>query len=263
MQSGVKKLYDSVSGIGNWLLFLIQTCWISLRRLPSRHLLVEQLFSIGVLSLPVVAVTGFATGLVLAAQSFYQLGELGLSGATGLFVSKSMLTEIGPSLTAFMVTGRVGSAICAEIGTMKVTEQIDALKSMDVNPLRYLVSPRILATVLMLPILTIYSALIGIYGGYLISIYVFGMSPQAYFDPMQGNVTLFDFNTGLIKAFVFGILISSISCYKGMTTYGGAAGVGRATTSSVVVCYSSILIVNLVLTIFLNNAHIAFKELVK
>lgn len=256
----LKKSVDAVVGVGNWVLLILQTFRVIFKKMPSPSLLLDQFYNIGVLSLPVVAITGFSTGLVLAAQSFYQLGDKGLSGATGLFVSKSMLTEIGPVLTAFMVTGRVGSSMCAVLGTMKVTEQIDALKSMSVNPLRHLVAPRILGTVTMLPLLTIYSALIGIYGGYLISVYVFGMSPQAYFDPMPANVTLFDFWIGVIKAIVFGILISSISCYKGLTTKGGAAGVGKSTTNSVVICYSGILIFNFLLTIALNVLYISFKE---
>ncbi len=255
-----KKFYDSIVGVGNWFVLLCETIWLTFRRPPSSSLLLDQFYNIGVLSLPVVAITGFSTGLVLAAQSFYQLGDKGLAGATGLFVSKSMLTEIGPVLTAFMVTGRVGSSMCAVLGTMKVTEQIDALKSMAVNPLRYLVAPRVLGTVTMLPLLTIYSALIGIYGGYLLSVYFFGMSPQGYFDPLPANVTLFDFWIGTIKAIFFGILISSISCYKGLTTRGGAVGVGRSTTNSVVICYSGILIANFLLTIGLNVLHISFKE---
>lgn len=207
-----------------------------------------------------VAITGFSTGLVLAAQSFYQLGDKGLASATGLFVGTGMLTEIGPILTAFMVTGRVGSAMTAVLGTMCVTEQIEALKSMAVDPLRYLVAPRIIGSVLMLPALTIFSGVMGIFGGYLISVFFFGMSPQGYFDPMPIHVSYFDFWTGIIKGFFFGLTISTIACYKGLTTRGGAAGVGRATTNSVVICYSFILIFNFLLTMGLNIFHVMLVE---
>ncbi len=245
------------------MLLLIQTLWATLKRPPSWTLILDQLYNIGVLSLPVVAITGFSTGLVLAAQSFYQLGEKGLAGATGLFVGKGMLTEIGPILTAFMVTGRVGSAMTAVLGTMRVTEQIDALKSMAVNPLSYLIAPRIIGSITMLPVLTMFSGVMGIFGGYLISVYIFGMTSQGYFNPMPENITYFDIWIGIIKAVVFGFLISSIACYKGMRTSGGAAGVGESTTKSVVICYSYILIINFLLTVGLNVIHIAFSERVR
>lgn len=260
MRFYLQKLFDSFVGVGLWTQLFLQTIWVSLKRPPAWTLILDQLFQIGVLSLPVVAITGFSTGLVLAAQSFYQLADKGLASATGLLVGKGMLTEIGPVLTAFMVTGRVGSAMTAVIGTMRVTEQIDALRSMAVNPLRYLIAPRIIACITMLPVLTVFSAVMGIFGGYLISTHLFGMTYQGYFDPMPENITYFDFWTGVIKAFFFGVIISTIACYKGITTRGGAAGVGRATTNSVVICYSYILIINFVLTVGLNVFHITLVE---
>ncbi len=228
---------------------------VTVRRPPAPSLILKQLYDIGVSSLLVVAVTGFFTGLVLAAQSFYQLADKGLSGVTGIMVGKAMMTELGPLLTGFMVTGRVGAAMCAEIGTMKVTEQIDALQSMSVNPLRYLIAPRFISGFFMMPLLTVFSIALGIWGGYLISVYYFGMAPSAYYDPMPIHITLFDYLTGIVKAFVFGILIMTICCYKGITTTGGAAGVGRATTSCVVITYVCILCVNFLLTMLLNIFH--------
>jgi len=256
----LNTLFEAIAGVGRWAFFMGQTIKACFRRFPSWSLLLDQLYHIGVLSLPVVAITGFSTGLVLAAQSFYQLADKGLASATGLLVGKSMLTEIGPVLTAFMVTGRVGSSMTAVLGTMRVTEQIDALRSMSVNPLSYLVAPRIIGGITMLPLLTIFSAVMGIYGGYLIAVYFFGMSSQEYFNPMPINITSFDIWAGIIKAFVFGFLISTISCYKGINTRGGAAGVGKATTNSVVICYTYILIINFLLTIGLNIFHIIFVE---
>jgi phospholipid/cholesterol/gamma-HCH transport system permease protein len=219
---------------------------------PHLRLVLQQLYDIGVTSLPVVSITGFFTGLVLAAQSFYQLSDKGLASVTGLMVGKAMITELGPVLTAFMVTGRVGAAMCAELGTMRVTEQIDALETMAVNPSRYLIAPRVLAGTAIMPLLTICSIVMGIFGGYLISVHYFGMASSSYFDPMPIHITMFDLFTGIMKSFVFGVLIMTISCYKGMKTSGGAAGVGRATTNSVVIAYCCILFTNFFLTIALN-----------
>lgn len=255
-----KRLRAAIEGVGAWAFLVYDTVRFSLRRPPSWPLLLEQLYQIGVLSVPVVAITGFSTGLVLAAQSFYQLADKGLASATGLLVTEAMLTEIGPVLTAFMVTGRVGSSMCAVLGTMRVTEQIDALHSMAVHPLRHLVFPRLLGGFAMLPLLTIFSSVMGILGGYLISVYYFGMASQSYFEPLQTHVSDFDVATGIIKAFFFGFLISTISCYKGMTASGGASGVGRQITQSVVICYSCILISNFLMTVLLNTLHILFVE---
>lgn len=260
MTSYLKNFAGTFVGVGLWAVMIKDTLTTSIKRGPHWGLLLEQFYHVGVLSLPVVAITGFTTGLVLAAQSFYQLADKGLSEATGLFVAKSMLTEVGPGLTAFMVAGRVGSSIAAVIGSMRVTEQIEALKSMAVNPLSYLVAPRILASICMVPLLTIFCAVLGIYGGYLISTFVFGMTPEAYFDPMPAHITPFDIWTGMIKGLVFGFVISTICCYKGLNATGGAEGVGRTITSSVVIAYSMILIFNFMLTMALNILHISYTN---
>jgi phospholipid/cholesterol/gamma-HCH transport system permease protein len=202
-----------------------------------------------------VAITGFSTGLVLAAQSIYQLSDKGLTSVTGLMVTKAMMTELGPVLTAFMVTGRVGAAMCAELGSMLVTEQIDALQTMAVNPNRYLIAPRFIAGTIMMPLLTLFSIVMGMLGGYLISVYYFGMAPTTYIDPIPLHVKFFDLFVGIFKGFIFGILILTIACFKGMRTSGGAAGVGRTTTSAVVVTYCTILLSNFFLTMALNVLH--------
>lgn len=248
------KLHFLVA-IGEYIQLIFDTIRASLWRPPKLGLIMKQMYNIGVGSLMVVAITGFFTGLVLAAQSFYQLEGKGLSGVTGLMVGKAMMTELGPVLTAFMVTGRVGAAMCAELGTMRVTEQIDALRTMAVNPNRFLVAPRFIAGMVMIPLLTLFSIVMGIFGGYLISGFFFGMSPAAYFDPMPLHISVFDVFTGLSKAALFGILIMTISCYKGMTTFGGAEGVGRTTTNSVVICYCAILFGNFFMTMALNSLH--------
>ena len=241
--------------LGAFTRFILSVLGVTLRRPPQFNLIRDQMYDIGVLSLPVVAITGLSTGMVLAAQSFFQLADKGLASATGLMVAKSMLVELGPVLTAFMVTGRVGASMCAELGTMRVTEQIDALGSMAVNPLRYLVAPRFIAGTLMMPLLTIFSCIMGILGGYLVAVYFYHMPSNVFLDPLPEHITTFDFFSGIVKAFVFAVIIVTISCFKGMGTKGGAAGVGKSTTNSVVICYSVILIINFLLTLFLNNSY--------
>ena len=246
------KLFESIGEYATLVADVIVSIY---KQTPSWHLVREQLFHIGVLSLSVVAITGFTTGFVLAAQSFYQLGEKGLSAVTGVLVGKSMITELGPILTAFMVTGRVGSAMCAELGTMKVTEQIDAMRSMAVNPNAYLIAPRFIAGVTMIPMLTLFSAMMGIFGGYIISSMLFFMPASSYFEPMQVHISNFDLASGAIKSFIFGIILTTVCCYRGMKTRGGAAGVGKATTQSVVLSYCLILISDFFLTMALNMIH--------
>lgn len=251
----------TLEAIGAYVSMIIEVFMVTLRKPPQWYLVRDQLFEIGVLSLPVVAITGFSTGMVLAAQSFFQLSDKGLSGATGLMVTKAMMVELGPVLTAFMVTGRVGAAMCAELGTMRVSEQIDALRSMSINPFRYLVAPRFIAGTTMLPLLTIFSCAMGVLGGYIIAVGYYGMSPSAFLDPLPDHIDNFDFITGIVKAIVFGFIIITISCYRGMTTTGGAAGVGRATTNSVVICYSVILIINFLLTLGLNTSYTYINDI--
>ncbi len=263
-RSGLRILSDRlkfVVGVGAYVTLIIEVAKTTLQKPPAPSLILKQLFDIGVASLLVVSITGFSTGLVLAAQSFYQLSDKGLASVTGLLVAKAMITELGPVLTGFMVTGRVGAAMCAELGTMKVTEQVDALQTMAVNPNRYLLAPRFIAGIFMIPLLTIFSMFMGIYGGYLISIYFFNMAPTTYFDPMPTHITLFDFTTGIVKSFFFGCLIMTISCYKGMTTTGGAEGVGKSTTQSVVYTYCWILLSNFFLTMGLNLARMQLARM--
>lgn len=254
-----KSSFDFLERVGEYSCLIAEVFVATVKRPPAWSLVREQLYNVGVMSFTVVAVTGFTTGFVLAAQSFYQLGEKGLAAITGVLVAKSMLTELGPILTAFMVTGRVGSAMCAELGTMKVTEQIDAMKSMAINPNRYLIAPRFIAGTAMVPLLTLFSSVMGIFGGYLIAVYLFHLSPSVYFNPMQTHITLFDVATGCIKSFVFGIILVTVCCYRGMKTSGGAAGVGRATTQSVVTSYILILISDFFLTMGLNMIHQILK----
>lgn len=249
------KIAKFFTELSQYTALTLGVIWIMIRRPPAFSLIRDQMYDIGVMSLPVVAITGFSTGLVLAAQAYFQLSDKGLASATGLMVTKAMMVELGPVLTAFMVTGRVGAAMCAELGTMRVTEQIDAIRSMAVNPMRHLVAPRFIAGILMLPLLTVFSCLMGIIGGYVIYVDYYHMPSTDFLDPLPAHITTFDFISGLVKAFFFGFIIITISCYRGMYTQGGAAGVGRSTTNSVVICYTVILIGNFLLTVVMNNFY--------
>ena len=244
-----------ISITGEYVIFIARVITATFKKFPRWSLIRDQLFNIGVLSLSVVALTGLSTGMVLAAQSYYQLADKGLASVTGLMVAKAMLTELGPVLTAFMITGRVGASMTAELGTMVVTEQVDAMKSMAINPYQYLISPRFIAGFIMVPILTIFSIVMGVFGGYLISVYFFHISPIVFWEPIPMYTTTFDIFVGLTKATVFGILITTICCFKGMKVSGGAAGVGKSTTNAVVISYVIILFVNFLLTIALNTLH--------
>lgn len=256
----MREAFALFATFGDYIRLTLSVLSISFFRPPWFSLVRDQMYEIGVLSLPVVAITGFSTGLVLGAQSFFQFADKGLASATGLMVTKAMMVELGPVLTAFMVTGRVGASMCAELGTMRVTEQIDAIRSMAVNPVRHLVAPRFIAGIVTLPLLSVFSSLMGIMGGFLISVYYFNMAPNEFLGPLPAHIKTFDFVSGLIKAIVFGFVIITVSCYKGMTTKGGAAGVGKATTNSVVICYIAILILNFFLTIALNNFYTSFMD---
>ena len=202
---------------------------------------VEQMYKIGVASLPLVSLTSLFTGMVLALQSAYQLQIFSAAQFTSDLVSLSIVRELGPVLTAMVVAGRVGASIAAEIGTMKVTEQIDALQSLAMDPIRYLVVPRYVAAFAMLFLLTIYADVIGVCGGYVVAIFKLGMSPHQFLRRAVDVLVLKDLFTGLTKAFVFGIVIATVGCYHGFEAKGGAEGVGLATTRAVVTSMISII----------------------
>jgi phospholipid/cholesterol/gamma-HCH transport system permease protein len=206
---------------------------------------------IGVNSVFVIVLTGAFTGMVLALQSYYGFRKFGSEGLVGATVALSMTRELGPVLTSLMVTGRAGSAMAAELGTMRVTEQIDALTVMALNPIKYLVTPRIIASFLMLPLLTVIADFVGIIGGYLVGVKLLGINEGAYIDKTITFLELNDIYNGLVKAAVFGIILSVVSCYKGFYTKGGAEGVGRSTTAAVVISSVTILVTDYILTSFM------------
>ncbi len=195
---------------------------------------IDQMNKIGVMSLPLVFLTALFTGMVLSLQSAYQLRLFSAEQFTSDLVSLSTVRELGPVLTAMVIAGRVGASMAAELGTMRVTDQIDALKVLAVDPVRYLVVPRFVAAVTMLFLLTIYADWIGILGGYLIGVFKLGISSHQYIKRAMQAMMLKDVFTGLIKALFFGGIISIVGCYFGFKTQGGAEGVGRSTTIAVV-----------------------------
>jgi len=215
--------------------------------------LLYQIYFIGVKSQAVVLVTGAFTGMVLGAQTFFQFHKVKMDTATLAVVGVSMCSELGPVLTALMVSGRVGAAIAAEIGTMRVTEQIDALRTLATHPVDYLVVPRLIAAQIALPLLTIEAIIVGIGAGYLVGVHVLGIEPTYLWLNMLHFTHDVDLAEGLIKAFIFGGIIALISCYKGLTCGIGAEGVGHATTEAVVYSSITILIVNFFLTLVMGK----------
>jgi phospholipid/cholesterol/gamma-HCH transport system permease protein len=215
--------------------------------------LLYQLYFVGVKSQSVVLITGAFTGMVLGAQTYFQFHKVKMDTATLAVVSVSMCSELGPVLTGLMVAGRVGAAIAAELGTMRVTEQIDALRTLATHPVDYLVVPRLLALHTALPLLTAESIGIGIGAGYLVGVYLLGIDPTYSWANMIRYTTTADVAIGLIKAVIFGGIVALVGCYKGMFCGEGAEGVGRATTEAVVYSSITILITNFFLTMSLGT----------
>jgi phospholipid/cholesterol/gamma-HCH transport system permease protein len=213
--------------------------------------ILKQMEAVGVNSIPVVLITALSTGMVLALQSYNGFRRFNAESLVGTVVSLSMTRELGPVLTGLIVAGRAGAAMAAELGTMKVTEQIDALTTMAVNPIKYLIVPRVLAGLLMLPILTIFADMTGIAGGYFVAVNILDVNPVTYMRRTIDYLELADVFGGLLKAGVFGIIIANISCYKGFHTEGGAEGVGKATTGAVVISSMLILISDYYMTAML------------
>jgi len=237
-----------VSEMGRMMILFIESLiWVF--RPPYRlFLMVKQMEFVGVKSTLVVIITGLFTGGVLALQTYYGFKMFSAESLVGATVGLSMTRELGPVLTSLMVTGRAGSAMAAEIGTMRVTEQIDALSVLAVNPVEYLFVPRVIAGVIMLPILTAISDFLGILGGYFVGVVLLGISSGAFINKLIQYVDLSDLYNGLIKAACFGLILTFVGCYKGYMTSGGAEGVGRATTQAVVMASAMILIADYFLT---------------
>jgi phospholipid/cholesterol/gamma-HCH transport system permease protein len=248
-----KRVLDMLAGLGQ-ITLLARDTFASLLRLRMKwHDVVFQMYFIGVKSQLVVLVTGAFTGMVLGAQTYFQFHKIKMDTASLAVVGVSMCSELGPVLTALMVAGRVGGAMAAEIGTMRVTEQIDALRALATHPVDYLVVPRLLASHIVLPLLTVEAIVVGIGAGYLVGVFLLGIDPTYLWYNMLHFTHDVDLVIGLVKAFIFGGIITLIGCYKGMNCGLGAQGVGLATMEAVVYASISILITNFFLTLVMGK----------
>ena len=212
------------------------------------RIMLRQMVDIGYYSLPVVGLTAIFTGMVLALQSYTGFARFSAEGAIANVVVLSVTRELGPVLAGLMVAGRIGAAMAAEIGTMRVTEQIDALTTLSTNPFKYLVAPRLIAGLAMLPVLVLVADVIGVFGGYLVSVYKLGFNPATYLQNTYDFLEARDVISGLVKASVFGFLVTLMGCYHGYHSRGGAQGVGAATTNAVVSASILILSFDYILT---------------
>jgi phospholipid/cholesterol/gamma-HCH transport system permease protein len=247
-----RAVLSVVEAIGRFFVLAGQTIRGTLTPPFSLRLVAVQVVRVGVDSVPVVLTTAFFTGGVLALQTFHGFQRFHAEGFIGSVVALSMLRELAPVLTGLMVAGRAGSAMAAELGSMRVTEQIDALVSLATDPVQYLFVPRVLASIIVLPMLVVLADGIGIAGGYMVAVQYLGANPVVYMNNTFQYLATDDLTSGLIKAAVFGGLISLVGCQCGYDTRGGAEGVGRSTTAAVVVGSLAVLISDFFLTKILN-----------
>ena len=258
------KTIGGINNMGRFGRFVWQSMIASFRICTSPRaysLISTQMHIIGVRSVPVVMITGAFVGMTLAVQTYGQLAAMGLEERLGVLINIAVVKELGPVLAAVMLAGRVGGALTAELGTMNVTEQIDAIRSMGTDPNRYLVAPRNKACLLLTPVLIIYADLMGIVGGYFVSVVQFGINNQAYWSHSASGVELWDVTIGVAKGFFFGVAIAVISCYKGFTCKEGAQGVGRACTEAFVASFICILALNFALAVVFKAIYSTFWPL--
>jgi phospholipid/cholesterol/gamma-HCH transport system permease protein len=241
-------LRSVIKGLGRFGVFTIAFISWLFRRPWRLQNIFERIEQIGVNSLPIIILVSAFSGMVFALQTGYSFQQVNLESAVGATVGLAMTRELAPVFSALMLTARAGSAMAAEIASMRVTEQIDALKSMAVSPIHYLVVPRVIACVIALPLLTGIFDIVGIAGSYLVGIYVLNIPEGPFLYRLETQLTIPDILQGIIKAFFFGLVLSLISCYKGYTSYGGAAGVGRSTREAVVYSSVSVLVLDFFLT---------------
>jgi phospholipid/cholesterol/gamma-HCH transport system permease protein len=243
-----RTFLDGLSAIGRLALFTLRALLLSVRPPYYPRLILRQMIEIGYYSLPVVGMTAVFTGMVLALQTYTGFSRFNAETAIPNVVVLSITRELGPVLAGLMVAGRIGAAMAAELGTMRVTEQIDALTTLSTNPYKYLIAPRLIAGLAMLPVLVATADVIGVLGGYLVSVYKLGFNPGSYLQNTIDFVEFLDVFSGLVKAAVFGFIVALMGCYHGFHSRGGAQGVGKATTNAVVSASILILISNYIVT---------------
>ncbi len=248
----------TLDGLGRFAIFSLAALRIAIFE-PMSWLrwsnLAPQLYSVGAASVLVVAITGAFIGMILALEGYDQFAALGQEQQMGGVINAAVTKQIGPVLAAVMLAGRVGGSLAAELGSMRVTEQLDAMRAMAADPIRTLVVPRVVACVLMTPLLTIYSDVVGSLGAWAIVTGYFGVTNADYWHYTAQFVSSWDPMTGVLKSIAFGLAIALISCYKGFTCSGGASGVGRASTESFVASFLAIIVINLVLAQFLGTVQ--------
>jgi phospholipid/cholesterol/gamma-HCH transport system permease protein len=250
-----RLVLSAVSTVGDLGIFSTRMARGMMVRLPRRMVLLQSFYQIGVSSLPVVVVTGAFIGMVLAAQTYDQLRLMRLETQLGAVINLSLVQELGPVLAATMLAGRVGSSIAAELGTMRVTEQIDALRSLGADPIQYLVVPRFLACCLMIPLLTAIGDSTGILSGWFMAVKMFHINDFHYWYHSQLYVSAYDVFCGLFKSVFFGAAIAVISCHRGFRCGSGAQGVGQAATQAFVLSFGAILALDFILGIFLSSFY--------
>ncbi|MFZ5830434.1 MAG: MlaE family ABC transporter permease [Planctomycetota bacterium] len=247
---------DWIEALGDLALFCFRTFYWLFARLPQRETILPNFYQIGVLSLPVVALTGTFIGMVLVVQSYVQFRMVNMETRLGAVINMSIVRELGPVLAATMLAGRVGSAMAAELGTMRVTEQIDALTSMGANPIHYLVVPRFLGCLLLIPALTIMADFMGVAGALFYAVGLLEIDLHHYLENSRQFVGNFDLFAGVFKSLFFGAAIALIGCHRGFNSEGGAEGVGRAATAAFVYSFVVILLLDLLLAIFLDALYL-------
>lgn len=246
---------DALVALGDWTAFSLR----ALGGIVSRNLTVSEVVRLGLVvglgSVGVIAITGTFIGMVLAVQSYGQLKQVGLETSLGAIIHMSVVRELGPVLSAVMLAGRIGSAMAAELGTMRVTEQIDALACLGVDPVRHLVAPRVLACLVTIPMLTVLADLMGLAGSTFVCLRIYGIDPYHYWEHTRSFVGMWDVLIGLLKSVLFGGVIALVACHRGFNGRAGAEGVGRAATQSFVVSFIAILAMDFVLGLLANSIH--------
>lgn len=245
-----RKLLNTSQALGEMLALLVETLFYFKNAVRNRSAIVQQLYDIGIGTLPISALMSLFIGMVLALQTGSQLALFGTQEAIGAIVGLSMAKELGPVMTSLLVAGRVGSAMSAEVGAMQVYEEIDAMRTLEINPVRYLAMPRLIACLFAVPVLTVFSLVIGVTGGAIVSDVnpVINVPMTVYYDVLTRSVEMSDILNGLVKSMVFGGIVAIVGCYVGFKTTGGARGIGQSTTRSVVMSFLLIFVADYFLT---------------